>query len=28
MTWRGLVKYGYTEDARQLCERTIHAIGG
>jgi len=27
LTFRGLVKYGYTEDARQLVEKTILLIG-
>jgi len=27
LTFRGLVKYGYLEDARELCERTIKMFG-
>ncbi len=27
MTWRGLVRYGYVDDARQLAERTIRTLG-
>ncbi len=27
LTFRGLLKYGFVEDARQLCERTIRMFG-
>ena len=27
MTWRGLVDYGFTEDARELAERTVCLLG-
>jgi putative isomerase len=27
LTWRGLVKYGFEDDARELCERTIRMFG-
>lgn len=27
MTFRGLLRYGYTEDARKLCEKTIRLFG-
>lgn len=27
LTFRGLVKYGYTDEARELCEKTIRLLG-
>lgn len=27
LTFRGLLKYGYTEEARELCEKTIRLLG-
>jgi putative isomerase len=27
LTFRGLVKYGYTDEARELCEKTIRLFG-